>query len=322
MSSPPWLSIVLPVFNGERYLEHALESVAAQADGSIEVVAIEGGSTDRTPEILRSYASRLPLRILSHPDLRNWVASTNEGLRAARGDYVGFLHQDDAWLDGRLDALRARVGRHPGASLFLHPALYIDRRGKVVGRWTCPLRPGVELRPAEVVERLLVQNFIAMPAPIFSRRAALEVGGLDPSLWYAADWDFWLKLAATGTTVYDRRPLAAYRIHAEAQTIRRTGDASEIREQLGTVFSRHLRAWEASDRIAPAALRAAAFSIEVNAALAAALHGRKPSVLRVVPDFARLGPGGWRRYLRDSRIFERVAPRCRLGLASRASQAT
>jgi len=322
MSSAPWLSVVLPTYNGERYLEHALESVAIQGDDAIEVIAIEGGSTDRTPEILRSYAARLPIRVLSRPDLRNWAASSNEGLRAARGEYVGFLHQDDAWLEGRLRALRALVERHPRASLFLHPANYIDRRGKVVGRWTCPLRPNLELPPAAVVERLLVQNFIAMPAPLFARRAALEVGGLDPTLWYAADWDFWLKLAAVGPTVYHRRPLAAYRIHADAQTIRRAGDASEIRSQLGTVLSRHLREWEASNQIAPAALRAAAFSIEVNAALASALHGRKPSVLRVVPDFARLGPGGWRRYLRDSRIFERVAPRCRVGLASRTLEAT
>ena len=49
-----------------------------------------------------------------------------------------------------------------------------------------------------VVERLLVQNFISMPAPLFSREAAIRVGGLDEDLWYTADWDFWLKLAAVG----------------------------------------------------------------------------------------------------------------------------
>ncbi|APW61037.1 glycosyltransferase [Paludisphaera borealis] len=318
MSAPvPWLSVVLPVYNGEKYLEHALASVAAQADDSIEVIAIEGGSTDRTAEILRSYESRLPLRVVSFPDLHNWVASSNEGLKAARGEFACFLHQDDGWLDGRLDALRARVERFPNASLFLHPAYYIDPRGDVVGRWTCPLPAGVELRAEQVIERLLVQNFIATPAPIFSRRAAVAVGGLDASLWYTADWDFWLKLAAVGGTVYDSRPLAAYRIHPDAQTIRRTGDAAEFRAQLDVVLARHLAAWEPSHRLASAARRASAFSVEVNAWLAAAVHGRKPSVLGLVPSFVRLGPNGWRRYLRDSRIVERIAPRCRIGLASR-----
>lgn len=316
--SAPWLSVVVPVYNGEKYLEHALASVAAQADDAIEVVAIEGGSTDRSAEILRSYESRLRLRILSFPDLRNWAASSNEGLKAASGSYVGFLHQDDAWLDGRLDALRDQVERFPGAALLLHPTRFIDPRGDVVGCWTCPLPPGELLRPDRVIERLLVQNFIAMPAPIFSRLAAIEVGGLDPSLWYTADWDFWLKLAALGPTVYDPRPLAAYRIHPDAQTVRRSGEAGEFRAQLDAVLARHLSAWESSHHLAYAVRRAAAFSIGVNAGLASAVHGRRPSALRLVSGFVRLGPSGWRRYLRDSRIFERVPPRCRVGLASRA----
>ncbi len=53
-----------------------------------------------------------------------------------------------------------------------------------------------------VVPRLLVQNFLAMPAPLVRREAMLQVGGMDDTLWYAADWDLWLKLAALGPTLY------------------------------------------------------------------------------------------------------------------------
>lgn len=313
--SAPWLSIVVPVYNGAKYLDQALASVAAQADDSVEIVAIEGGSTDRSAEILRSFESRLNLRILSRPDLHNWAASTNEGLKAARGDYVGFLHQDDAWLDGRLGSLRSLTERFPDAMLLLHAVRYIDAEGDAVGNWTCPLPAGESLRPDQVTERLLVQNFIAIPAPIFARRAALAVGGLDPALWYTADWDFWLKLAALGPTAYDPRPLAEFRIHPEAQTIRRSGGADAFRAQLDTVLTRHLARWEPPLRLDPAARRAAAFSVEVNTSLASAVHGRRPPALHLAAEFLRLGPAGWRRYLRDSRIVERVRPRFRAGLA-------
>ena len=81
-----------------------------------------------------------------------------------------------------------------------------------------------------MVERLLVQNFIAIPAPLFRRDQALSVGGLDARLWYAADWDFWLKLAAMGPTVYSPRPLAGFRIHSQSQTITRAGQMDEVRQ--------------------------------------------------------------------------------------------
>ena len=63
---------------------------------------------------------------------------------------------------------------------------------------------------------------------MFSRAAAIEVGGLDPDLWYTADWDFWLKLAAAGPTAYLPRPLAGFRIHAQSQTAVRSKSRNEL----------------------------------------------------------------------------------------------
>src|SRR5487761_1346258 len=119
----------------------------------------------------------------------------------AQADYLGFLHQDDAWLPGRLQLLRDLVARWPGAVLFVHPCWYMNAIGRRFGYWHCPLpRVARPLTAAEVLERLLVQCFIAAPAPIFRADAAHAVGRLDERLWYSADWDFWLKLARLGAT--------------------------------------------------------------------------------------------------------------------------
>src|SRR3982074_3394237 len=79
--STPWLSVVLPPYNGGAYLPAALESIRTQqSGGEFEVIAVDDGSEDGTVATLEEYASRLPLRIVRRPRSGNWVASTNHGL--------------------------------------------------------------------------------------------------------------------------------------------------------------------------------------------------------------------------------------------------
>ena len=312
----PWLSIVMPVYNGANYLEQALLSIVSQVDDETEVIFVDGDSTDGTAEILSSFAGRLPLRLFRCGHLKNWVAKTNYGLLQARGDYVSVLHHDDVWLDDRASVLRELVQRHPDAAMFLHPSWFIDPSGTRIGLWRCPL-PRDVVESDLLIERLLVQNFIAMPAPLFSRRAALSSGGLDEALWYTADWDFWLKLAARGPTIYHPRPLVAFRIHPQALTMQGSCRLDDFQRQLEVVLARHLGGWEQSRGANRRVGRVARFSIEVNTSLAALVHGRQSHLGNLFWRFIRLGPAGWRCYLRDSRIIERTLSRYRIGLAVR-----
>lgn len=303
----PWLSIVMPVHNGQEYLAVAMESVAAQATSDIEVLVVDDGSTDRTPEILSGFASRLPLRVIRRERGGNWAAATNQGFAEARGEFLGTLHHDDCWLPGRLETIRRLLGLCPDAALLLHPSWYIDSTGRRLCRWRCPLPPAPKrLESALVLDRLLVQNFISMPAPVFRRETALAVGGLDESLRYTADWDFWMKLAATGPAMYHPEPLSCFRIHAEAQTVQWPIDV--FRQQLEVTLARHVAK---VPNVSRQTLRAAEFSVEFNTALAAWYHGQSVPFCRLAWLALRLGPLGWRRYLRDSRILERVGSRLR-----------
>ena len=198
MSASPWLSVIMPVHNGERYLAEALRSIHGEGIDGYEVIAVDDGSSDTSPRILSEWERILPLRRFSRGG-GNWVAATNAGLREARGKYVCFLHQDDLWLPGRLSAVRAEATHGP--SLIVHPALFIGPGGERLGIWRCPL-PAGEVDPRLFAERLIVQNFIAIPAPVFARDAALRDGGMDESLWYTADWDLWLRLGRIGTLRY------------------------------------------------------------------------------------------------------------------------
>lgn len=316
--SEPWLSVVIPTYNGGAYLVDALEGIARQDLEGTEIIAVDDGSTDDTVAILERFSERLPLRILRRSHLGNWVANTNLGLTVASGEYACIVHQDDYWLPGRLATLKTLVNRNPEATLLLHPSWYVDEDGRRLGLWKCPLACHQPLQPSLVVRRLLVQNFIAMPAPLFRRQVAMDSGGLKPHLWYTADWDLWLTLASRGPTVYYPSPLACFRIHRQSQTIQSSGSHERFREQLDEVLRFHAHQWEASFGKLPAVVRRAAhFSVDMNTALAACFHGQRRLLPRLLIRALTLGPTVWICYLRDSRIVERAASRLRLASASR-----
>lgn len=304
----PWLSVLMPIYNGEAYLTQALDSILAQGDPDIEVLAIEGASTDGTLSILRAYEGRLPLRVLEAPQHSNWVKKTNRGISEARGDYVCFLHHDDLWRPGRLAALRKATLAHPGAVFVVHDSLYINSRGRVLGLYQPRLPDAGRPLPHEIaLEHFLTQNIVTVPATLFRRDALSRVGPLDESLWYTADWDLWIRLAGAGPTLYVPRSLCAYRLHAMSQTSTRGGDPAEIRSQYSAVAERHLSAWRIREGRPCPAEDVARFSVRVNAVLAS-LAARRPAGLGgLAAALLRLGPAEAWRYARRSRILQRVA---------------
>lgn len=310
MSKQPWLSVIIPTYNGSKYLAAALNSVVVQQDREVECVVIDDGSTDDTLAIVDSFQNQLNIKLVTKARAGNWVANTNHALEVASGKYACFLHQDDLWLEGRLSQIKKAIAAYPQASLYLHDSVFIDQEGKPLGLWRCPLANKRRIISTdEMLEKLLVQNFVAIPAPVFKRRAAIDVEGLSDELWYTADWDFWLKLAALGDTCYIPQPLSAFRVHGDSQTIRRSSSIAEFRQQMRSVVDKHL-AHQGNREVSKVAF----FSAEVNTTLAAMVHGESPNLLRLVWDFALLGPTGWWRYCQDSRIQERISARLKAKL--------
>jgi glycosyltransferase involved in cell wall biosynthesis len=305
--SSPWLCVLIPTLDGAEHLAEALASVARENDPGVRCIVVDGGSKDGTIDIVKDARSRLSLTLLERPDSPGWVWSTNRALDSAQATYCCMLHQDDLWLPGRAAALKSILSEDPGLAMVVHPVRYVDRVGGIVGRLSCPWRSWPKrLEPAEALRGLLVQNFIATPGAVFRTDAARTVGGLDESLWYTADWDFWLKLASLGRVAYLDRDLAAFRLHAGSQTARRSVDASEFRKQLELVLDRHLGK-------APDVRPVAKLSIEANVALAIESHGGKADWTSFAKAALAAGPIAIMRYWRDSRILSRVLSRIRAG---------
>ena len=204
----PWLSVLMPVHNGANYLRVAMDSILLQRDSEIEVIALDDGSTDETPQILEAYRDRLNLVVRRRDPNGDWPSAVNCAMGLASGKYQCWLHHDDAWEHGRLAVLKDYIARWPEAVMVLHPSWFMSADGRRFGQWRCPLPSNRALEPAFVVRRLLVQNFAAAPAPLYKSQVVTVTGRLDERLWYTADWDFWLRVTGAGPTVYCPTPLA------------------------------------------------------------------------------------------------------------------
>jgi hypothetical protein len=130
-------------------------------------------------------------------------------------------------------------------------------------------------------------------------------------LWYTADWDLWLKLAACGPIFYHDEVTIGFRIHSGSLTATGSRNAADFARQMQIVLDRHLAKLGRQSKVTERAARA---SIAVNSALASTTGADLSGLGKAALEVLRLGPAGIRRYLRDSRIIERAAPRVRAKL--------
>ena len=309
----PALSIIIPVYNGAPYLAGALESVCRQPGlDQIEVIAIDDGSTDGSADILRAYAGKMNLRCLPIDRTGNWAANTNKGVAAAQGVYVCFLHQDDLWLEGRLAWILETIRKRPGCPVMISASLFITPDGCPAGVWRAPF-PGAAdrlLEPMGWFAPLLVQNYLAIPAPVFRRDLVDARRCLDENLKYTADWKLWLTLAARHPAVYHPQPTVGFRIHPASQTCAITGDQELYRQQLLAVYA-EFQALLPVDRRGNRWRRAAQLGIIANVFLAAVYHRRRLPLLELCRTAFLAGPRGVYLFLMASRVGERVWVRLR-----------
>lgn len=302
----PWLTVVIPSYCGEKWVRKALESVVSEAARGVEVVLVDGSPNSSTREIACSFADRLRLRVFARDDLKSWQAKTNFGVQVAESPHICWLGVDDIWLPGRATAVQKWILNCPTAPLHLAPSAFIDKQGRKLGVWRARLPADTALSAELVTERLLVQNFIAAPAPVFRKDAWIACGGLDETLWYTADWDVWLKLAQQASVLYHDSVTTGFRVHGASLTVTGSRDAAAFEQQMRIVLERH--ACKLGDG-AEDLLRVARASIAVNAALAAAAVGNRSALLPALYQVLSLGPAGTGRYFLESRILERVLAR-------------
>jgi glycosyltransferase involved in cell wall biosynthesis len=209
VGEPPLVSIVTPSYNQGRYIRRTIESVLTQSYPNIEYLVIDGGSSDETLDILRSFGNRVSW--ISEPD-GGQADAINKGLRAARGQIVGYLNSDDVLLPHAIEDVVRHLREHPDCDLVYGDAEYIDESGAVVGMYRTATYS---------FERLMEDCCICQPAAYWRASAGAVVGTFDEGLDFALDYDYWIRLDRSGFLLQHMpKTIAQSRLHSEAKTLR------------------------------------------------------------------------------------------------------
>ncbi len=189
----PFFSIIVPTYNQAQFLGAALDSIIAQTDPGWEVIIVNDGSTDTTPELMEAYALKDPRIRTFHKSNGGVASALNEGRKQARGQWICWLSSDDMFDLRKLEIHRQWIERYPDCRFFFtYFRLLRESTGEITDHDLWGPLPEREFQ----IVVLFYRNYISGISICINRDAWDQVGIMDESLRYGQDFDMWLRLLA------------------------------------------------------------------------------------------------------------------------------
>ncbi len=204
----PKVTVVIPAYNAIGYIAETMETLLAQTYQDFEVVVVNDGSTDDTPQWVSKLSQKEPkVRLISQAN-KGLPGARNTGIKESRGEYIAILDADDLWESTKLQKQVDSLDSNPEAGLCYTWTALADDQGKATGRVVASHAEG------NVWEQLTEMNIVCCGSTPMIRRHCFEtVGFFSEDLRFSEDWDMWLRIAAQYSFVVVKEPLIRYRQH-------------------------------------------------------------------------------------------------------------
>ena len=212
------VSVIIPAFNSARFIGAAIDSVLQQTCPPNEIIVVDDGSTDQTPDITRAF----PVKYL-HQENAGPSAARNRGIQESSSELVAFLDADDVWLGHKLAVQTKAFETYPDAGFSFSTVwnLYEGSNPKIshapyyppeLVRWLRRQDASQDAVFGSVYKLLLHKNFVATSSMVVRRDLIERVGIFDRALRGCEDYDYWIRLARLAPAVFLQSPVSRYRI--------------------------------------------------------------------------------------------------------------
>ena len=210
MDKYPLVSIVTPSFNQAKYLDATILSVLEQDYAHIEYIVVDGGSSDGSVDIIRKYQDQISWWV-SEPD-QGQTDAINKGFAQAKGEILAYLNSDDTYQPGAISEVVEYFQANSEIGLVYGDANFIDADGKVIGKFNAQQTSYQRLRRGGV--------YVPQQAAFWRADLWKQVGPLDPTFYFAMDYDLWVRLSKVSEIRYlPGHTWANFRLHDDAKTI-------------------------------------------------------------------------------------------------------
>ena len=204
----PVISVITPTYNRADFLPEAVRSVLDQTFQDFELLIVDDGSTDKTPETLEPFLKDQRVRYEFQPNQGQSVAR-NRALEKARGQFICFLDSDNAWLPDKLEHQLAAFNQHPEVDVVYGDIVTIDEQGHELSRKNMRRYSG------HIAAHMLKDNCVSMNTAMARRVCFDEMGGMSGKRRVADDYDLWLRFSAKYRFLYLPEIFAKYRVMAD-----------------------------------------------------------------------------------------------------------
>lgn len=212
----PKVTVLLSVFNGEKFLHEAIESVLNQTFKDFEFLIINDGSNDSSLDVILSYNDPR-VRLIENKRNIGLTRSLNKGLKLAKGQYIARMDSDDISMPNRFDEQIRYFKKHPDVAVLGTSAYRIDENSKIIGKLISLVNPD---------KKLFEQNQLSHGSVMFEKKVINSLGGYDELFRYSQDYELWLRVAQRNKVRNLNQILYKSRSHSENMWFKNKGESA------------------------------------------------------------------------------------------------